>query len=57
MQQHCRNILLYHTSYLDIYMRKVYTDVHTYHTYVSDVLRFRLFHSNPGLALVEENHD
>ena len=38
-------------------MRKVYTDVHTYHTYVSDVLRFRLFHTNPGLALVEENHD
>ena len=27
--------------------------VHTYHSYVSDVL-FCLFHTNPGLALVQD---
>ena len=48
-QQRCCNVVV-----VSQHIRRIYWYVHTYHTYVSDVLRFCLFPTNPGLALVEE---
>ena len=58
MQQHCLNILVVSYIYLVInaWRKNIRMCTRITRTYLT-CTRFRLFHTNPGLALVEENHD